>query len=180
MCLIALGIVDVKNNIARMDRMSLGCPELILKQIEEVTRDSVVIMDYAKYLSFRNTRLPGRNTIVLFEGNPAHLHGTICVTNDAEDIIRLAKTKRVVIFGDGDEIYRMFLDRPEMTTIYIANLSARIESVSTFPIISTDDWAMRRRTLHGIDDKNKYPLVFEMWIRTQPVQESATQPQGGK
>ena len=162
---IIAAITEKEQVLGHRGQMPWGHIPRDLAHFKKHTMGHVVVMGYQTFMSIKKP-LHGRITIVL-TNHPEKLNrfnGSIGTTNSIEEILKIAKTKQVLIVG-GAKVYEQFIDLPETKTLYLTRIYAKFPGDTFFPHFSGGKWRMIKTEHHGINAENKYQLSFETWIQ---------------
>ncbi|SJZ62937.1 dihydrofolate reductase [Pilibacter termitis] len=134
-----------------------------LQFFKEKTLGNTIVMGRETYEGMGKRPLPNRQTIVLTRNADYNSeHENVLVMNSVDEVMEYAKnSETLVMITGGATVYKAF--EPYMTTLYRTVVQEEFEGDTYFP-----EWDFSHfelvETIEGIvDEKNKYPHVFERW-----------------
>ena len=138
-----------------------------LKYFKKVTTGHPVIMGRKCFESIGRP-LPKRTNIVLSR-NPYYLAtGIVRATSPEEALLdgKLAAEAAGVdtVFNiGGAEIYRLFWEQTDV--LYLTEVHAEVAGDTYFPVVHTDEWALRSERHQAADDKNEFACTYRVYDR---------------
>lgn len=140
-----------------------------LMNFSRITKNSVVLMGRKTYESLPKGALPNRINIVITR-NKAYQGENIIVVETIEKAIALCesnfKDKEWFVIG-GRQIYKEFLDRDLIETIYMTQIYDSQDGDTLFPLNKNDlilNWRLFYESLEQIDDGNKYKFAIYKFV----------------
>jgi dihydrofolate reductase len=131
-----------------------------LKYFKAMTLHKPIVMGRKTYESIGRP-LPDRENIVLSRCESA-LPG-VQVVHMISEVIELSAPE-IMIIG-GAEIFKLFL--PLATDLYITRIHHCFEADVFFPKIDMSEWVLCSSREHPQDEKNIYPLTFQIFRRRE-------------
>jgi dihydrofolate reductase len=137
-----------------------------LRRFKQLTMGHPIIMGRKTYASIGRP-LPGRTSIVLTRQANVRSEGVITV-GSLDEALRLAKplTDEVFVIGGG-EVYDQVL--PIADRLYVTLVDAAIPGDTFFPEWNPVRWRIVEETFHPADEKNPFPMRFQVFDRIQTV-----------
>ncbi len=129
-----------------------------LKYFKETTLHKPIVMGRKTYESIGRP-LPSRENIVL--SRTSKIIPGVRVINSVDEVLRLPDPE-IMIIG-GAEIFQLFL--PLATNLYITRIHHRFDADVYFPPLDWLTWHLFSALSHPSDEKNAYPLTFEIFHR---------------
>lgn len=134
-----------------------------LKYFKNTTWAMPVIMGRKTYESIGKP-LPGRHNIVITR-NAGFIADGISVVSSVEAARELAATddvREIFIIG-GAALFNSTMHTARR--IYLTRVHATIDGDVYFPEVSLNEWKLVKERKIQQDDKNPYPLSFQIWER---------------
>ena len=160
---ISLIVAASENNaIGKSNAMLWHLPE-DLKFFKNTTWGMPVIMG-RKTFEAVGKPLPGRTNIIVTTNPNWKAENTIS-TVSSEDAIKVANetnAKEIFITGGG-EIYKQTL--PIADKVYLTRVHTEIDGDAFFPVMDTNVWKVFFEKNVKADEKNKFDMTFQTWVR---------------
>lgn len=131
-----------------------------LKYFKEKTLHKPIVMGRKTYESIGRP-LPSRENIVL--SRTSKIIPGVRVINSVEEILMLPDPE-IMIIG-GAEIFQWFL--PVATHLLITRIHHRFDADVFFPPVDWSIWHLFSTLSRPSDEKNVYPLTFEVFHRVE-------------
>lgn len=159
---IALIVAASNNNvIGRNNELPWHLPK-DLAYFKKVTSGSPILMGRKTYESI-GFALPNRLNIIITRNTDYHCRDAV-VVNSLKAAIDYAKattsSEEIYIIG-GATIFEEAL--PIIDKIYLNRVLAEIEGDTFLPEIDWEHWQLIHSEMHTADEKNQYPLSFEVY-----------------
>lgn len=157
--------VGHNNVIGNKGKMPWGHIKRDMSFFQRVTIGQRVVMGYDTFASIGKP-LSNRVNLVMTH-HPERLHrfnGSVGFVDSVDSVIEIAKRKETYILGGG-KVYQQFMERPETRVMHITRIVGLFDGDTHFPEFSLQDWQIIKREPHGVSEINKYPIIFETWIR---------------
>lgn len=106
--------------------------------------------------------LPGRVMVVVTR-DPGYRPEGVIVVHSVEQALEAATGDDEVFIAGGGEIYRQAL--PMADRLYVTRIHAEVAGDTTFPEVDLVDWRLVESEDHAADEKNEYPISFEVYDR---------------
>ncbi|MBX3279418.1 MAG: dihydrofolate reductase [Acidobacteria bacterium] len=113
--------------------------------------------------------LPGREIIVVTR-NPGYRAGGCLAVHSLEEALNAARTKgeSEAFIGGGAEIYREAMKIADR--IYLTLVDTEVEADAFFPELNRAEWSIAEIAIRAPDDKNPFPLTFQIIERENTEQ----------
>ena len=162
---IIMAAIAHNNVIGSNGKMPWGHIKRDMAYFQRVTLGHRVVMGFDAFVSIGKP-LPNRINLVMtnYPEKLARFNGSIGFVDSVDSVIKIAETKELYVLGGG-RVYQQFIERQEVRIMYITRIIGSFSGDTYFPEFSADDWQMTRCEAHGVSEINKYPIVFETWIR---------------
>lgn len=136
-----------------------------LQRFKRLTMGHTIIMGRRTWESIGRA-LPGRRSVVVTR-QPDYVIDVPGVTNatSLDAAIELARSSgddETFIIG-GAELYRAALSLADC--LHYTRVCANVDGDTTFPSVSWDNWRLVESIDHPADDKNEFPVAFEVYER---------------
>lgn len=95
-----------------------------------------------------------------------YVHNDAMVFSSKEllmDYLYNAEWPKEIFIAGGLQIYKQFL--PDAREIYITRIHENVQGDVIWNDLDLSDWQLESSVRHEADDKNKYPMTFEKWVR---------------
>jgi dihydrofolate reductase len=160
---ISLIVAASENNAIGKDNKLLWNLPIDLKFFKNTTWGMPVVMG-RKTFEAMGKPLNGRPNFVITKSKGWQADGAL-VFSTIEEALKAAETancKEIFITGGG-EIYRQSMDLADK--IYMTRIHVQLEGDTFFPEIDEKKWKLEHVTEIKADEKNKYDMSFETWIK---------------
>lgn len=160
---ISLIVAASENNAIGKDNQLLWNLPIDLKFFKNTTWGMPVVMG-RKTFEAMGKPLNGRPNFVITTKKDWKAEGA-SVSSTIEDALRDAESancKEIFITGGG-EIYKQSMDLADK--IYMTRIHTQIEGDTFFPEIDEKKWQLEHVTEIKADEKNKYDMSFETWVK---------------
>ena len=146
-----IAATDIKNGIGLNGAIPWKCKS-DLKRFSKLTKGTgynAIIMGRKTWDSLPNNKpLPGRTNIVLTKNNDIQNSDNVFVFNTVHEIkaFCIAHDFHTGWIIGGEQIYRLFIDDPDVEHLYLTEISGTYECDTFFPsfngfkIYQTDEW----------------------------------------
>ncbi len=136
-----------------------------LKFFKNITWGMPVIMGRKTFESVGKP-LPGRQNIVITSSKSWAADGVLAVQNIQEAIAAAEATnaKEIFITGGG-LVYKETITIADK--IYFTRVHTQTDGDTFFPEINQAEWTLTHKTDVDADEKNKFAMSFETWVRKQ-------------
>lgn len=135
-----------------------------MKFFKETTMGHHIIMGRNNYASMDYRPLRGRFNIVLTR-DPFFITSSAIVMHSIEEALSYAydagETEAFII--GGGEIYKQSL--PLLDKIYLTEVITELPGDTYFPEIDLNEWNIASSLLAEPDEKNEYPMRFDVLLR---------------
>jgi dihydrofolate reductase len=161
--IISLIVAAAKNNaIGKGNKMLWHLPE-DFKYFKNTTWGMPIIMGRKTFDSIGKA-LPGRTNIVVtnntdWKAKNVQTSGNIL---QAIELAKAANTNEIFIAG-GANIYAQTFELANK--IYLTRVDTELDADTFFPEINTANWELSFEKKVAADEKNIYPMSFQIWIR---------------
>ena len=139
-----------------------------LQRFKRLTMGHTIVMGRKTWDSIGRP-LPGRTSVVISR-QPDFQAGydEVLVAVNLDEALRQARNTEgsgaeAFIIG-GARIYEMSFPRVER--FYLTQVHAEVEGDVWFPEIDWSDWKLVEESSHPADDRNDYPMTFQVFERT--------------
>lgn len=152
-----------RNNELGLNNKMLWHLPADLKFFKETTTGHCIVMGRKTFESIGRA-LPNRNNLVISR-NKAFTAEGIKVFESVEDAVKWARQQgetECFITG-GAEIYKHSIHH--VTKLYLTRVDSDFEADTWFPKIDFAEWELVESKQQEADEKNAYPLTFELWKR---------------
>lgn len=128
-----------------------------LKRFKALTTGHTIIMGRRTFESLPKGALPNRRNVVLSRGHN-EFPGTECFTS-LEDALESCKNEEEVFIIGGETLYkRAFALANKLHITHVYNTPEKADAF--FPEIKDEEWIIKNREDHQIDDKHPYRFSF--------------------
>ncbi len=143
-----------------------------LKYFKKTTMGHHLLMGRKTYQSIGKP-LPGRKIIVLSTSGfdpdlPAETEPeAVTVAANLEDAFTLASDRgeEELMIAGGAKIYQQVMDRVDR--LYVTRVDSSFEGDVSFAFIDPEIWSLADERYHLPDDRNEYPMRFQVWDREE-------------
>lgn len=165
--IISLLVAASDNNAIGKDNKLLWYLPEDLKFFKNTSWGMPIIMGRKTFESMGKP-LPGRTNIVITTKWDWKAEGAVVVTSiaDALKAAEVTDAKEVFITGGG-EIYKQTMEMADK--IIMTRVHVNLVADTFFPDINPHTWKLLSNKVVKADDKNKYDMSFETWIKKHPV-----------
>lgn len=135
-----------------------------MKYFKAMTMGHHVIMGRNNFASMDYRPLRGRVNIVLTR-DPYFITSSALVMHSIEEALSYAKNAgetEAFIIGGG-EIYKQSMHL--LDKIYLTEVITELSGDTYFPEIDPDEWEILTSELHAADEKNEFPMRFDVLLR---------------
>ncbi len=135
-----------------------------MKYFKAMTMGHHVIMGRNNFASMDYRPLRGRVNIVLTR-DPYFITSSALVMHSIEEALSYAKDAgetEAFIIGGG-EIYKQSMHL--LDKIYLTEVITELSGDTYFPEIDPDEWETLTSELHAADEKNEFPMRFDVLLR---------------
>lgn len=135
-----------------------------MKYFKAMTMGHHVIMGRNNFASMDYRPLRGRVNIVLTR-DPYFITSSALVMHSIEEALSYAKDAgetEAFIIGGG-EIYKQSMHL--LDKIYLTEVITELSGDTYFPEIDPDEWEILTSELHAADEKNEFPMRFDVLLR---------------
>jgi len=135
-----------------------------MKYFKAMTMGHHVIMGRNNFASMDYRPLRGRVNIVLTR-DPYFITSSALVMHSIEEALSYAKDAgetEAFIIGGG-EIYKQSMHL--LDKIYLTEVITELSGDTYFPEIDPDEWEILTSELHEADEKNAFPMRFDVLLR---------------
>lgn len=135
-----------------------------MKYFKAMTMGHHVIMGRNNFTSMDYRPLRGRVNIVLTR-DPYFITSSALVMHSIEEALSYAKNAgetEAFIIGGG-EIYKQSMHL--LDKIYLTEVITELSGDTYFPEIDPDEWEILTSELHAADEKNEFPMRFDVLLR---------------
>jgi len=155
-----------ENNIIGKDNKLPWYLPTDMKYFKNVTWGMPVIMGRKSYEALGEP-LRGRTNIVVTRNKSWKADGVQAVSSVDQAITLAAQTdaKEIFIIGGG-EIFQAAL--PSADRIYLTLVHGTFDGDALFPEMKQDEWKLVSNRDCEPDEKNRFPLSFQVWERKPP------------
>jgi len=164
--IVSLIVAASENNvIGKENKLPWNQPE-DLKFFKNTTWGAPVLMGRKTFESMGKA-LPGRQNIVITSDSNWQANNTVTAP-DIDAALKKAEatnSKEVFITGGG-EVFKQAIKFADK--IYITRMHAQVEGDVFFPEINTAEWELAYNNTVQPDEKNKYAMSFQTWLRRAP------------
>ena len=160
--IISLLVAASENNVIGKNNKLPWYLPTDMKYFKNISWAMPVIMGRKTFESLGKP-LDGRTNIVITR-NPGWKYDGVLVVHGLEDAIKIAEdreVKEVFIIG-GAEVFKTSL--PDANRVYLTRVHEKFEGDAFFPILDSS-WQLVRSHESPPDEKNAYPLSFQVWER---------------
>lgn len=155
---------DISIIVAVADNNAIGCANKLiywlpddLKRFKALTTGHTIIMGRRTFESLPKGALPNRRNIVLTRGNYT-FPGTECF-NSLDEALKSCKDEKEVFIIGGETLYKEAINRANR--LYVTHIfDTPKEADAFFPEINCNEWVIKNREDHPIDDKHPYLFSF--------------------
>ncbi len=153
---------SINNAIGKGNAMLWHLPE-DFKFFKNTTWGLPIIMGRKTFESIGKA-LPGRTNIVVTTDKNWVAADAVVVHNIADAITAAYATKAKEIFiAGGAEIYKQTISKADK--MYITKVNTTINGDAYFPEIDENNWLLKFEKEVAADEKNKFDMKFQTWIR---------------
>ena len=134
------------------------------QNFKRLTTDNIVVMGDRTLESLPGSKpLPNRINVVL-SLDPDYKAEDVIVLNNIDDISQLSifNNKEIFIIG-GATIYKLFVERDMIDTMYITEVKDDTEGDAYFPKIDTDKYKLVFQTPFYTDEKTSLEYRYNIW-----------------
>lgn len=132
-----------------------------LKFFKHITTGKPIIMGRLTYESIGRP-LPNRHNIVVSR-HVTDIEGVTTASNLEQAIEYGGDGQEIMIIG-GATIYKQAIHMAQQ--LYITKIHHQFVADVFFPEISESEWKLVSEITHPVDEKNKYPMTFQLYQRT--------------
>jgi dihydrofolate reductase len=157
---ISLIVAKAKNNVIGKDNQLIWHLPADLKFFKNKTMGHTVVMGRKTYDSMGKP-LPGRMNVVITRQQNFHPEG-VTIEPSLESALEDLKVAEVFIIGGG-EIFKHAM--PLADKMYVTEIDELFDGDVYFPEINPDEWELTEAIPFPKDEKNKYNLSFNTYIR---------------
>jgi dihydrofolate reductase len=157
---ISLIVAKAKNNVIGKDNQLIWHLPADLKFFKNKTMGHTVIMGRKTYDSMGKP-LPGRMNVVITRQKNFHPEG-VHIEPSLENALMDLKVEEVFIVGGG-EIFKHAM--PIADKMYVTEIDESFDGDVYFPEINLDEWELTEAIPFPKDEKNKYNLSFNTYLR---------------
>jgi dihydrofolate reductase len=161
MTLTLIAAAAENNALGKNNRMIWHLPD-DFKRFKQLTSGHHIIMGRKTFESLPGM-LTNRTHVIITRQNDFKAEGCIVANSLDEAIKACAGDDEVFIIGGG-EIYRQAIDRAdeiELTRVF----GVSPEADAFFPDINPEHWQLDKEVFHPKDEKHKYDMAFQTYIR---------------
>lgn len=133
-----------------------------LKYFKEKTIGCPVIMGDKTWESLPKKPLPNRRNIVITLNKDAQYQDCE-VVHSIEDAMNLVQNEKESFIIGGATIYSLFIGF--IGKLYLTRIHADFTADCYFPRFNENEWTLVEETTSPKDDKNKYDLTFQTFVR---------------
>lgn len=162
---ISLIVAASENNAIGKDNQLLWNLPIDLKFFKNTTWGMPVVMGRKSFESMGKA-LNGRPNFVITKNKDWKAEGA-SVSSTIEDALKDAESAncREIFITGGGEIYKQSMELADK--IYMTRIHTQAEGDTHFPEIDESKWQMEHVTEIKADEKNKFDMSFQTWIRRQ-------------
>lgn len=135
-----------------------------LKFFKDKTVGNAVVMGRKTFEGMNKKVLPDRINIVLTTDPNYEADETVLIMHNREEILKFAQTyeKDTFITG-GTGVFEDFMD--DVDVLYRTMIEGEFDGDAYMPAIDWSKWELAESKEGVVDDRNKYPHVFEVYKR---------------
>lgn len=134
-----------------------------LKYFRERTTGHHIIMGRKTFESIGGGKpLPNRVSIIITNQIDYKAEGCL-VAHSLEEAISLAANETELFIIGGKQIYEQAI--PLANKLYITRIHQNIDGDTSFPHFDDTQWLLTESTQREADEKNKFTLTFQVFIR---------------
>jgi dihydrofolate reductase len=140
------------------------------KHFKELTMGHPIVMGRKTFESIGKP-LPGRTNIVITRDADYRRDGVTVVASPEAAVTGAAAalgSDEMFVIG-GAEIYKLFL--PQADRIYLTQVHGMFEGDVFFPELGEGEWRLVNEEQHVADEKNAFPLAFQLYGRKKLQEE---------
>lgn len=160
---------DISIIVAVADNNAIGCANKLiywlpddLKRFKALTTGHTIIMGRKTFESLPKGALPNRRNVVLTRSDNT-FPGTECFKS-LDDALNSCKDDEEVFIIGGETLYREALSKANR--LYVTHVyDIPKEADAFFPEIKDDEWKIKNRDDHPVDDKHPYLFSFIDYVR---------------
>lgn len=134
-----------------------------LKFFKEKTIHNAVVMGRKTFEGMGKRPLPNRINIILTT-DPTYEAAGVTVMHSRQEVLDFAKSyeKDTFITG-GTGVFKDFLEDADV--LYRTIIKGEFKGDTQFPPLNWQEWKITEATPGILDEKNRYPHVFETYVR---------------
>ena|ERR1019366_4559127 len=157
---ISIIVAKAKNNVIGKNNQLIWHLPADLKFFKKMTMGHTVIMGRKTFDSMGKP-LPGRMNVVVTRQKNFHRDGII-IEPSLESALKDLKVEEIFIIGGG-EIFKHAM--PIADKLYVTEIDESFDGDVYFPEINPDEWELIEAIPFPKDEKNKYDLSFNTYLR---------------
>ncbi len=131
-----------------------------LDRAKNITMGHVLLMGRQTYESIGRP-LPGRTNVIITR-DPLYARDGCEIAHSVEEALERYRDRDIYVFG-GSDIYRQTIDLADR--LYITRVEGDFEADTFFPEYDESDWELVEQVAGTVDERNKHPHRFEVYIR---------------
>lgn len=133
-----------------------------LRRFKELTTGHPIVMGRKTWESLPIKPLPNRTNIVLSR-NLALSIPDATIVHSLEEVSKIIDNEEEVFIIGGEKVYRNSIDLAQ--TLYLTHIEQAFNADAYFPTIDEKKWQLVEDVFRACDEKNKYDMRFQKWIR---------------